>query len=344
MTNPAEIRLLSVGTALPGPPIDNVALGRHFRMDALWQQWIDAFIGTRQRHLAVDLDTGEQRATLAALGVEAARKALAASGTDPRDIDLVVLGTATPDALMPATVNVIADELGIDGITTYQLQSGCSGAVQALDLARQLLSTGRHRTALVIGGDVIVKHYVLDADLRKVPPAELVNFVLFGDGAGAAVLSADPEAGDTAFRSAFVQLVGKGRPPGQVLEWFGPARPPGPDIAAHEDYKAIEESVPVLAEEILREILDGLDWKQDDLDYLLPPQLSVRMTDKITRRLGVTGAREINCVGETGNNGNALVFFQLDQVLNRLVPGDRLVGIAVESSKWIKSGFALEQL
>ncbi|MFF4970293.1 3-oxoacyl-ACP synthase III family protein [Streptomyces sp. NPDC001037] len=342
--DPAETRLLSVGTALPGPPIDNVTLGKHFRMDTLWQQWIETFIGTRTRHLAVDLGTGEQRDTLASLGTAAARQAMAAAGSAAEDVDLLVLGTATPDALMPATVNVIADALGIDDVVTYQLQSGCSGAVQALDLARRLLSTGRHRTALVIGGDVIAKHYVLDADLRRIPPAELVNFVLFGDGAGAAVLSAGPDAGDTALRTTRFRLVGKGRAPGQILEWFGPAHPPGPDIAAHEDYKAIEGSVPLLAAEILDDVLGELDWKRDDLDYLLPPQLSVRMTEKITGHLAVTGAQHINCVGETGNNGNALVFFQLHALLDRLVPGDRVVGIAIESSKWIKSGFALEQL
>ncbi|MGW4892454.1 3-oxoacyl-ACP synthase III family protein [Kitasatospora sp. NPDC004240] len=342
--DPAEIRILAAGTALPGPPIDNAALGRRFGMDRLWEQWVDAFIGTRTRHLAVDLETGEQRDTLAGLGGTAGRRALEAAGTDPAEIDLVVLGTATPDALMPATVNQIADGLGIDGVATFQLQSGCSGAVQALDVARQLLSTGRHRTALVIGGDVIAKHYDLSVDLHGVPPAQLVNYVLFGDAAGAAVLSADPAAGRTAVRTSFVQLVGKGRPPGQVLEWFGPVDRHSDRVASQEDYKAIEESVPVLAEESLHRLLDELGWKGDDLTHLLPPQLSTRMTRRIVERLALTGAEEISVVGETANTGNALVFFQLEQLLPRLSPGDRAAAIAIESSKWIKSGFALEHV
>ncbi|MFF8775449.1 3-oxoacyl-ACP synthase III family protein [Kitasatospora sp. NPDC015120] len=342
--DPAEIRLLAAGTALPGPPIDNAALGRRFGMDALWEQWVDTFIGTRTRHLALDLETGEQRDTLADLGTTAGERALAAAGTDPADIDLVVLGTATPDSLMPATVNQIADRLGIDGVATYQLQSGCSGAVQAIDVARQLLSTGRHRTALVLGGDVIAKHYDLTADLRAVPPAELVNYVLFGDAAGAAVLSADPAAGPTAVRASFVQLAGRGRAPGQVLEWFGPVDRHSGRPAAREDYKAIEETVPLFAEQILRRLLDEAGWQPDELTHLLPPQLSTQMTTRIVQRLGLPGAEEISCVGETANTGNALVFFQLEQVLPKLAAGDRAAVLAVESSKWIKSGFALEQV
>ncbi|WP_031075097.1 3-oxoacyl-ACP synthase III family protein [Streptomyces sp. NRRL WC-3742] len=342
--DPAEIRLLAAGTALPGPPIDNAALGRRFGMDALWEQWVDAFIGTRTRHLALDLESGEQRDTLADLGTTAGERALAAAGTDPADIDLVVLGTATPDTLMPATVNVIADRLGIDDVATYQLQSGCSGAVQAIDVARQLLSTGRHRTALVLGGDVIAKHYDLDADLRAVPPAELVNYVLFGDAAGAAVLSADPAAGPTAVRASFVQLSGRGRAPGQVLEWFGPVDRHSDRSSAREDYKAIEETVPLFAEQILHRLLAETGWQEGEVTHLLPPQLSTRMTARIVERLGLGGAEEISCVGETANTGNALVFFQLEQVLPKLAPGDRAAAIAVESSKWIKSGFALERV
>jgi 3-oxoacyl-[acyl-carrier-protein] synthase-3 len=344
----SEVRLLAVGTALPGDPVDNAALGRRFGMDALWEQWVDAFIGTRQRHLAIDLETGEQRATLADLGETAGRRALEAAGVRPEEIDLVVLGTGTPDSLMPATVNQIADRLGIDGVTSYQLQSGCSGAVQALDLAGQLLAGGRHRTALILGGDVIARHYDLSVDLRKAPPAELVNYVLFGDGAGAAVLSADPDAGDIAVRTTYVELVGLGRPPGQVLEWFGPVDRDSTRPAAREDYKAIEESVPGLAADILARLLDDTGWKPADLDFLLPPQLSTKMTARIvehlTGRLAVGDAEEVSVISETANNGNALVFFQLERALPRLGAGDRLAAVAVESSKWIKSGFALEHV
>ncbi|MEU5693433.1 3-oxoacyl-ACP synthase III family protein [Actinosynnema sp. NPDC020468] len=335
--------LLAVGTALPGPAVDTAALARRFGLDALWEQWVDAFIGTRTRHLARNLDTGEVEHSLADLGATAARRALAAAGLSPTEVDLVVLATATPDELMPATVNLVADRLGLDGVTTFQLQSGCAGAVQALEVASRLLGSGAHRTALVLGGDVGARHFDLRVDVKSLPPAEVVNVVLFGDGAGAAVLDVEPAADSVALRTAFTRFTGLGRPPGQVIRWFGLADRDGAESAGGEDYKAIEELVPVLAAEILEELLDRLGWKPSDVDHLLPPQLSGRMTRRIVDGLGLPGAAEISRVGEIGNNGNALVFFQLERALAEMAPGQRAVGVAVESSKWVKAGFALEK-
>jgi 3-oxoacyl-[acyl-carrier-protein] synthase-3 len=355
-----EIHLRSVATALPGPAVDNATLTRRFNMPGAWREWIDAFVGIRQRHFAVDLETGEVRYSLADLAATAGARALAAAGVEPAEVDLVVLATSSPDLLMPATVNVVADRLGIDGVRTYQLQSGCTGAVQALDVAAQMLRGRRARTALVLGGDTCAKHLDLTVDPSTLPPATQVNGVLFGDGAGAAVLTGvagDAAPGDAApgegasgadggvaIRYTGVRLVGHNRPPGQVVEWYGWAdrgsdRPP-----VVEDYKAIEESVPVLAAEMLDELLADVAWKDTELDYLLPPQLSGRMTARIVERLGAGAAQEVSCVAELGNTGNALPFFQLELVLPRMVVGDRAVGIAVESSKWIKAGFALEKV
>ncbi|GAA2585610.1 3-oxoacyl-ACP synthase III family protein [Actinomadura fulvescens] len=338
-----QIRLISVGTALPGPPIDTAALADRFGMDTLWRQWVETFIGTRTRHLAVDLASGRPRESLADLGAVAANVALARAGVSAADVDVVVLGTATPDQLMPATVNVIADRLRIDGVPTFQLQSGCSGAVQTFDVAVSLLRTGRYRSALVIGGDVIAKHYDVTADLSALPSGELVNYVLFGDGAGAAVLTTEDRPEAPVVRAVLTRLTGLDRAPGQVLEWYGladrgSARPP-----ASEDYKAIEELVPVLAEEAADELLDDLGWTRDEVDHLLPPQLSVTMTEKIAKRLDFTSAKEISCVGETGNNGNALLFFQLDRLLADMAVSARAIAVAIESSKWIKAGIALER-
>jgi 3-oxoacyl-[acyl-carrier-protein] synthase-3 len=341
---PSQIRILSVGTALPGPPVRNADLARRFGMDTLWEQWVDTFIGTRTRHLAVDLDTGEVRYTLADLGHAAARDALAAADLGPADIDLVVMGTATPDNLMPATVNIIADMLGIDGVPTFQLQSGCAGAFQALNVARHMLLTGQYRNALVLGGDVIAKHYDLTLDLRSLPPAEMVNVALFGDGAGAVVLSTIPRPDTAVVRGVFTRLTGLNRPPGQILEWFGPADHAPGRTGSREDYKAIESSVPTMAAEILAELLGELGWAKDDVDYILPPQLSGRMTRRIMDMLDVPEIQEITCVSETGNNANALPFQQIERVLPKLNDGDRVIGIAIESSKWIKAGFALERV
>ncbi|HEU5110182.1 MAG TPA: 3-oxoacyl-[acyl-carrier-protein] synthase III C-terminal domain-containing protein, partial [Micromonosporaceae bacterium] len=131
----------------------------------------------------------------------------------------------------------------------------------------------------------------------------------------------------------------------QVVRWFGMGDLRDPEDAppASEDYKAIEERVPYLALEILGELLDELNWQPDDVDYVLPPQLSGRMTDRITEFLRLPAAHAVSCVRETGNVGNATPFFQLEQALPRMTRGDRAVCVSVESSKWIKAGFGVEK-
>jgi 3-oxoacyl-[acyl-carrier-protein] synthase-3 len=339
-----DIRLASVGTALPGAAVDNTTLTRNLGMTPVFEQWIDTFVGTRSRHLAIDLVTGEVRCSLADLGVRAAERALAQAGITAADVDLVVMGTSMPDALLPTTAGEIAARLGVGAVPVHQLQSGCTGAVQALDLAHQALLAGSYRTALVLGGDVCAKHVDLRLDYSRLPPAEMVNAVLFGDGAGAVVLGqgdAFPDA--PVLRHVLVRLTGLGRPPAQTVEWFGPGDTDLDTPPFQEDFKAIQESVPAIAREILTELLEGQDWTRDDVDYILPPQLSGQMTETIVKELDVPGAMEISCVTETGNTANALPFTQLQMTLPDLVGGDRVVAIAVESSKWIRAGFVLEK-
>ncbi|MFR9787156.1 3-oxoacyl-ACP synthase III family protein [Streptomyces sp. MB22_4] len=342
MTTPtATTHLASLGTALPGAPVDNATLAKVLGIN---EDWIEVFIGTRTRHFARDLGTGVVRWSLADLCAQAAQKALAAPEVDPSEIDFIVLGTATPDTLMPATVNHVADQLGLDQVPTFQLQSGCAGAVQALGVAQTMIASGQYRTGLVIGGDVCSKHLDLQRDVAGAAPGDLVNYVLFGDGAGAAVVTAEPRGERLALRHVLNRFTGLGRKPGQVIEWFGLADRYDDRQALVEDYKAIEESVPVMAVEILWEMLGELDWEADQLDYLLPPQLSGRMTRRITEELDVPTARDVSCVADTGNNGNALPFLQIEKLLERMSVGERALAVAVESSKWIKAGFALEKI
>jgi 3-oxoacyl-[acyl-carrier-protein] synthase-3 len=335
-----DIRIAAVGTALPGPVVDNATLMRRFGLAPVWEQWIDAFVGTKSRHFAVDLDTGEIVQSLADIAETAARQAMNRAGITAADVDLMVMGSATPDDLMPATVNHVADRLGIDGIPTYQLLSGCTGAYQALDIAVGSLAAGRHRTALVLGGDTCARFLDLDMDLEHAPPDLQVNVMLFGDGAGAAVLTTEPMPGRPVLRTVFHRMVGLGRPPGQVVRWRGAI--PSDEPVASEDFKAIEEHAPEMAAQALGELLERLDWKPVDLDYILPPQLSGQMTRRVLEQLGVPGAEEINVVEEIANTANALPFFLLERLLPMMQPGERAAGVSIEASKWIKAGYALE--
>jgi 3-oxoacyl-[acyl-carrier-protein] synthase-3 len=338
--------------------VDNAALAARLGLSA---EWIETFIGTRTRHFAADLDGVRPPATLAALCAEAGRRALRAAGTAPGEVGFVVLATATPDTLMPTTVAVAADLMGIDGVPAYQLQAGCAGAVQALALGSALVAAGAG-PGLVLGGDVCAKHLDLRQDFRRMAPGALVNYVLFGDGAGAAVLSATPRPGSPgapggaggAGAPGGVRLVaaehrlgGLGTAPGQTVEWYGAADRDSGRPAVTEDYKAVEARVPGLAHDVCAGLLDRLGWPAAGLDHLLPPQLGGRMTARVTAglraSLGLTDrTAEVSCVADTGNNGNALLFCQLERLLPALRPGHRAIGAAIESSKWISAGIAVE--
>ncbi|MEU0395847.1 3-oxoacyl-ACP synthase [Streptomyces sp. NPDC006208] len=335
--------IAGVGSALPGDPVDNITLGERL---GVAPEWIETFIGTRTRHFSLDLADGRPRWSLEDLCAEAADRALADAGADADDVAFVVLATATPDALMPTTAAMVADRLGIDQVPVYQLQSGCSGAVQAMAFASSLLAAaerGSRPVGLVVGGDVCSKHLDLKQDFRALPPAQLVNYVLFGDGAGALALSRTAGTHRARLVRAEHRIGGLGRAPGQRVEWFGQADRHSDRPAVTEDYKAVERQVPVLAHEMLRTLCDRVAWPATTLAHVLPPQLGGRMTERITRglRQGLEW-EEVSCVAETGNNGNALAFLQLERLLPRLRAGGRAVGIAIESSKWIKAGFAVE--
>ncbi|MGW0810829.1 3-oxoacyl-ACP synthase III family protein [Nonomuraea sp. NPDC002799] len=337
-----DIHILGVGTALPGPAVDNAMLAERFGMPAVWQQWIESHLGTRSRHFAVDLETGVIRYSLTDLAETAGRRALSAAGISASDVDMMVMSTASPDMLMPATVNVVADRLGVDDVPTFQLQAGCVGALQALELASQMVTAGPHRTALVVGGDSSAKHLDVSMDLGSVPAEVQINGLLFGDGAGAAVVSREPAYGSPVLRHVFTRLVGLHRAPGQTVDWFSWGSRTGDRPPVAEDYKAIEESAPKMAAEAFDELLARVGWARSQIDWLLPPQLSVRMTERIVDALAVPAADPVSRVAEIGNTGNAIPYFQLEQLMPRLSPGDRAAGVSVEASKWLKAGYALE--
>ncbi|MEV6110552.1 3-oxoacyl-ACP synthase III family protein [Streptomyces sp. NPDC051940] len=330
----------ATGTALPGDPVDNETLGKTLGVSV---EWIDLFVGSRYRYFGWDPATFEVRSTLADLCAEAAAQAVDAAGLEPADIEFLVLSTATPDVLLPTTATVVADRLGIDHIPVTQLQAGCSGAVQALSLGRSLIADGAG-AGLLVGGDVTHRFLAQRPDVLHMPTQELVNHVLFGDGAAAAVLTAEPVAEGVAVRGVLNRCTGRGRAPGQILDWYGISDRAVERQLMSEDYKAVEEHVPVMSGEILWELLGELGWGAEDIDYLLPPQLSPRMTDRIVERLPAPAVAEVSCVADTGNTGNALPFLQLDQVLPRLETGQRALAVTVESSKWIRAGFALEKV
>lgn len=342
------IKIIGVGKFLPGMPITNLDMEKIF---GIREDWIEEVIGTKTRYFATDLYQKKIEYHLADISVKAATEAIENARVQLKDIDLIVLSTATPDHLMPATVNTVASKLGLNNIATYQVQSGCSGALQGIEVACQFLKEGTYRTALVIGADVCNKFLDLDRDFSKLRAHELINYALFGDGAGAAILSTDMEKEGLKIKKLINRFEGLDRDPGQVMNWFGVIPENIHEMSvrdrrkiyqsAKEDYKAIEQNVPKMAEEMINELQEKCEWTFDEVDFFLAPQLGGNMTNKINEYLNIPNEKAINCVEYTGNNGNALPYIQLSVLQEKIKVGEKAVVVAIESSMWIKTGMSL---
>ncbi|MDT0378440.1 3-oxoacyl-ACP synthase III family protein [Streptomyces sp. DSM 42041] len=343
------MRLTGFSEVLPGEPVTNRDMARLF---GLHEKWLDLMTGNRSRYFCrTDSPPGVPQGT-GDLATEAATRALADAGTDVSSLDFLVLSTASPDHLMPATVNLVADRIGLNDVPTFQLTSGCAGALTGLYTARALLASGLRR-GLVIGADTCLNFFPSTGEIESMSPAELINFALFGDGAGAAVVEADTDGPGLVVEHLFLRTTGMGRAPAQIARWFGTEGAPqveGPDGPVRqpwgeEDYKAIEHHVPEHAETIFKELTTATGWSLSEVEHVLLPQLNGVMTDGIRKRLDVRPEQAVDCVADTGNNGNAVPFIQLNRAMQRIRSGlgaeGRLLVANVESSKWILSGLAL---
>ncbi|MEY9940752.1 3-oxoacyl-[acyl-carrier-protein] synthase-3 [Streptacidiphilus sp. MAP5-52] len=344
------LRISGLSEVLPGEPVSNADMAERF---GLHERWLDRMTGNRARYFCepdspdgVPKNTGD-------LATAAGEQALRAAGVEPGSVDFLILSTGSPDFLMPATVNTVADRLGLNDLPTLQLSAGCAGAVQGLYTAQALLTAGARR-GLVIGADSVVKLWPANRQLGKISPAELANFALFGDGAGAAVVEAEEDGPGLLVERIVLRAVGKGRAPAQTVRWYGADGAPfvtGPDgkerreAMGQEDYKAIERHVPELADSLLRELSASVGWPVEEVEHVLTPQLNGVMAEKIRERLGVRPEQAVHCVDVTGNSGNALPLIQLYRAFRRAeeqgVDGARMLATAIESSKWIVSGLAM---
>ncbi|MGA8119797.1 3-oxoacyl-[acyl-carrier-protein] synthase III C-terminal domain-containing protein [Rouxiella badensis] len=326
-----------LGLCTPGKPVSNAALAQRF---ALNEEWISLYLGNQSRYFATDLNSGVQHYSLMDIARQAAIAAIDNAQIDKSKIDFIILATATPDKLMPATVNEVAHDLEMFNIPTYQLQSGCCGAMQALNLANDLLSVGRYRYGLVIGADICNKFIDPLKDYSDSLASEIINFALFGDGAGAVVLTANADESPLAITHLQYRMTESTLPAGQIVNWQG-SRIIEQEML-REDYKNIETHVPLIAEEQLGRMLSALEATPDEIDWFLVPQLSGRMTARLIDALRLPTEKTINCVAQTGNNGNALLLFQLSHLLETFQPGQRAIALTVESSRWLSSGLALQ--
>jgi 3-oxoacyl-[acyl-carrier-protein] synthase-3 len=284
-----------VGAYLPKRALKNTDLARIVDTS---DAWITERTGIRSRHIAAE---GEYTSDL---GTAAAKKALIRAGIDPVDIDLVICATATPDRTFPATAVTIQAGLGITRGAAFDLQAVCSGFVYALTTADTFLRTGQSKRALVIGAEVFSR--ILDWSDRG-------TCVLFGDGAGAVVLEAQPQHGTredrgilaTRIRSdgRFEELLYVDGGPGST-KTTGHLRMNGREVFRH----AVQKISGVIEETL---VMSG--YAADEIDLYVPHQANARILDGIGKKLGVAPDKIMVTLGQHGNTSAASIPLALNQ-------------------------------
>ena len=303
-------RLIGVGAALPARRVTNDDLVADLATRGIEtsDEWIVTRTGIRQRWLAGPNDT------TTSLGVRAAREAMKSAGVGPDDIDLIVCATSTADQIFPSTACLIQSELGVHQGGAFDVQAVCSGFAYAVANADALIRAGVAQRALVIGAEVFSR--ILDWNDRS-------TCVLFGDGAGAIVLSAADTPGVLVSR-----LHADGRQSG-ILSTPGSVRCGA--VTGHPflrmDGQAVFKLAVKLLAELAQETLEAAGLKVDGLDWLVPHQANVRILSATASRLGLPLDRVISTVGEHANTSAASVPLALAQAVQegRLRPGQLIM-------------------
>lgn len=306
-------QIVGCGSFLPERMVTNAELAQ--RLDTT-DEWIVARTGIRRRHIAAD---GVLTSDLA---VAASERALKSAGLAPNDVDLVVVGTTTPDDTFPATATRVQAKLGLDAAAAFDVQAVCAGFVFALSVADNFIKVGQSKTALVIGAETYSR--ILDWEDRS-------TCVLFGDGAGAVVLRADAN-GDSERRDS-----GRGGPRGVLsthLHSDGRLRdilyvdggPSSTQTVGHlrmSGKEVFRHAVGNLAA-AAREAVEANGLTLGDIDWIVPHQANLRILEGISRKLNVPSDRIVVTVDRHANTSAASIPLALDEAVSdgRIKEGD----------------------
>ena len=288
-------RISGTGSVLPDKILTNADLEK---MVDTSDEWITERTGIKKRHIV----EGETTCDIAEV---AARRAIDAAGIKPQEIDLIVVATTTPDRVFPSTACLLQDRLDIHGCPAFDVQAVCTGFVYALGVADMFITTGKARHALVVGAETLSK--ITDWTDRT-------TCVLFGDGAGAVVLSASNEPG---ILSTHLHA------DGQYKELL---TVPAGISENYEKLKAGEAYMEMKGNEVFKMAVNTLGrivdetlaynrMKKSDVDWLVPHQANIRIIVATARKLNMSMDHVVVTVDETGNTSAASIPLALDMAV-----------------------------
>jgi 3-oxoacyl-[acyl-carrier-protein] synthase III len=286
-------RIAGTGSYLPEKILTNADLERLVDTS---DEWIRSRTGIERRHIAAEGETTTD------LAEHAARRALDAAGVTAADVDLICVGTTTPDLVFPNVGTLLQDRLGIHGCPAFSLEAACTGFVYALSVADKFVRLGEAKCALVVGAETLTR--IVDWNDRG-------TCVLFADGAGAVVLEPSEQPGiistrlhsDGRYKDLLMYPDGVSR--GFHLVRAGKA---GVQMKGNEVYKVAVNTLGQLVTETLNEA----KLSKEQLDWLIPHQANIRIIEAIAKRLSLPMERVIVTIGDHGNTSAASVPLALD--------------------------------
>lgn len=290
-------RIAGTGSYLPEKVLTNDDLAK---MVDTSDEWIVSRSGIRERHIAAE---GE---TTGDLAYHASVRALEAAGVSADELDLIVLGTTTPDLVFPSTACLLQHRLGANGCAAFDVNAACSGFIYALTVADKFIKSGAAKTVLVVGSETLT---------RMVDWTERSTCVLFGDGAGAVVLKADTETG---ILSTHLHADGGKKEllwnPVGVSVGFKPNEKNAGvriNMAGSDVFKYAVKALDSVVEETLE--ANGID--RHELDWLIPHQANLRIIEATAKRLDMPMDRVIVTVDKHGNTSSGSVPLALDEAV-----------------------------
>jgi 3-oxoacyl-[acyl-carrier-protein] synthase-3 len=298
-------RIAGTGSYLPERVVTNAEFAA--RLDTT-DAWIRERTGIERRHIA------EKSQGSSDLALHASQRALQSAGISPDQLDLIVVGTSTPDYVFPSTACLLQAKLGVKGSAAFDVQAVCSGFVYGLATADSFIKNKMARNALVVGAEVFSR--ILDWNDRG-------TCVLFGDGAGAVVLVASEKPGiHASVLRADGSHAGMLSVPGNV---HGGAIVGSPFLQMNG--QAVFKFAVKVLEESARETVAAAGMQLSDIDWLIPHQANVRILDATARKLGLPSEKLVVTVDHHGNTSAASVPLALDEFVRagKIRPGHRLL-------------------
>jgi 3-oxoacyl-[acyl-carrier-protein] synthase-3 len=287
-------RIIGTGRYLPERVLSNTDLEK---MVDTSDEWIRSRTGIVERHIAADDETTSDLAT------NAAKRAIEAAAIDAQSIDMIVVGTTTPDLIFPNVGCLLQERLGISGCPAFSLETACSGFIYALAIADQFVRSGQVRRPLVVGAETMSR--IIDWTDRE-------TCVLFGDGAGAVILEASEAPGiiysslgaDGRYRNLLDTDSGISKAPAE-------GHTPILRMKGNDVFKVAVRTL----EAMVDEVLERNDLKKGEIDWFVPHQANLRIISATAKRLGISMDKVVLTVAEHGNTSAASVPMALDTAI-----------------------------